>query len=428
MIEDVHFFLFVVVIQNKTQNTQNMKKTRRKELDLVHVLLLLALVAALCEGSKRFTCTENRDCRLHTCVAERCVHKVPEGGKCDDDEDCSSPLHRCLKDVCAVPQPWEPRAYSPLKVRDGGFVGLSNPNLFFMIGGLFPSGRLSDSVFVYDPFTNEWRQREGRMRSPRAGFGTAVVGGRVFIVGGDVFGKVSSLVEEFDPIADEWYPRSPMPTPRAYLGVAALGTRIYAIGGHDQEGNVLNTVEVYDITSDSWSSFPSMSVRRSRLQVVSTDDLIFVLGGLDQTTQATSIVEIFDPKLSIWSFGPSLISSRFDFSASFFVYPSSHPSQQHRRRPVQQQQQPQNASIIVFGGRNDRPIKEVEEFCFEKYRWTSRPSLPSPRCSLMSASHSPPFLSPLSPSFGDLHGVFVLGGDDARSSFLNNLDLFHPLL
>jgi len=299
-----------------------------------------------------------------------------------------------------------------------------------MIGGLFPSGRLSDNVFVYNPLTNEWRQMKGRMMNPRIGFGTVVVGGRVFVVGGDVLGKVSSLVEEFDPIADEWYPRSPMPTARAYLGVAALGTRIYAVGGHDQEGNVLNTVQVYDITSDSWSSFPSMSVRRSRLQVVSTDDLIFALGGLDQTTQATSVVEIFDPQSSTWSFGPPLISSRFDFAASFFTLHSSLSTHQPRRRQPHhhQQQRPQNSSILVFGGRNDEPIREVEEFHFEKDRWISRPSLPSPRCSLLSASHSPPFFSPLSLSFGNPHGVFVLGGDDGRSSFLNNLDLFRPLL
>ena len=68
---------------------------------------------------------------------------------------------------------------------------------------------------------------------------------------GKIYAMGSSGVEEYDPAADAWTARAPMPTPRpAFSLVAAPNGTLYAIGGLNRGmphgGTAMNTVEEYD--------------------------------------------------------------------------------------------------------------------------------------------------------------------------------------
>ena len=63
----------------------------------------------------------------------------------------------------------------------------------------------------------------------------------------------SSKVEAFDPQAGAWAEVAPMPTGRASPAAAVVGGRLYAIGGFGG-GNDLSTVEAFDPQTDAWAA------------------------------------------------------------------------------------------------------------------------------------------------------------------------------
>jgi len=67
--------------------------------------------------------------------------------------------------------------------------------------------------------------------SPRYGFGTAVVNGKIYVIGGTDSMNYLSEVLEYDPLLDTWTRKADMPTPRSNLAVTVWGNKIYAIGG-----------------------------------------------------------------------------------------------------------------------------------------------------------------------------------------------------
>jgi N-acetylneuraminic acid mutarotase len=124
------------------------------------------------------------------------------------------------------------------------------------IGSTFIIG-LSNNVSTneaYDIGKNTWSSVLG-MPTPRSGIGTAVLNGRMHVVGGEAY--LNDLVgtyrthEAFDPKTNSWQRLPPMPTPRHGLAVAEIGGKMYAVsgsnvagGGGPHEGLLVN--EVYD--------------------------------------------------------------------------------------------------------------------------------------------------------------------------------------
>jgi len=124
------------------------------------------------------------------------------------------------------------------------------------IGSTFIIG-LSNNVStneVYDVAKNTWSSVLG-MPTPRSGVGTAVLNGRLHVLGGEAY--LNDLVgtyrthEAFDPKTNSWQRLPPMPTPRHGLAVGEIGGKIYAVsgsnvagGGGPHEGVKVN--EVYD--------------------------------------------------------------------------------------------------------------------------------------------------------------------------------------
>jgi N-acetylneuraminic acid mutarotase len=124
------------------------------------------------------------------------------------------------------------------------------------IGSTFIIG-LSNNVStneVYDIAKNTWAAVLG-MPTPRSGVGTAVLNGRMHVLGGEAY--LNDLVgtyrthEAFDPNTNTWQRLPPMPTPRHGLAVAEIGGKMYAVSGSNVAGGGgphegVNVNEVYD--------------------------------------------------------------------------------------------------------------------------------------------------------------------------------------
>ena len=92
--------------------------------------------------------------------------------------------------------------------------------------------------------------------------GVAVLGGRVYISGGnDGISRLGS-VECFDIVAGKWTTISPMSTPRDGVCLTELGSRLIAVGGINGP-SYLNTAEIYDPRTDTWEFVSDMHTCRA---------------------------------------------------------------------------------------------------------------------------------------------------------------------
>jgi N-acetylneuraminic acid mutarotase len=77
----------------------------------------------------------------------------------------------------------------------------------------------------------------------------SVVDGKVYAFGGDQ--ECACSVEVYDPATDSWEKRADMPTPRARGGSALLDGRVYLIGGYPPGSDSTPIVDVYDPATDT---------------------------------------------------------------------------------------------------------------------------------------------------------------------------------
>ena len=208
------------------------------------------------------------------------------------------------------------------------------------IGGGYTEG-LSGALFalpwltVYDPKTDTSRSS---LDDPltittipvhRVGHGSAVVDGKVYVVGGasrisfiynvpgsggpiPKLGQLESALFIYDPVSDSWSTGSDMPTPRVLMGVTAMDGFIYAVGGAAPGGETdasgsspvpSGIVERYDPAKDSWTTLASMPTKRWGLSVNAVDGALYAIGGSITSgwgVGTVATVERYNPKRDKW--------------------------------------------------------------------------------------------------------------------------------
>src|ERR1700732_4925414 len=144
------------------------------------------------------------------------------------------------------------------------------------------------TVEEYDPATNKWRAR-APMPTPCNHMGGEAVNGKIYVIGGRLSGAFIigfpgniNLVQAYDPAADTWVTKTPMPTPRSGLNTASLNGIIYVAGGEVQDDKYLaayRAFEAYDPASDAWWQLPSMLLPRHECIMAALGNRIHVAGG-----------------------------------------------------------------------------------------------------------------------------------------------------
>lgn len=153
----------------------------------------------------------------------------------------------------------------------------------YVIGGItnFENGGFKnlDTVEQYDPRTGEWSVKAS-MNLNRHAMGVAVYNGRIYVFGGAHVDErgidgPTDAVEEYDPAADKWTMKRKMPFPDACHTVAVLGGRFFIIGG-DIGGN---TLLEYDPAADTYAYGKSRPAMNWRNCSAALNGKIYVIGG-----------------------------------------------------------------------------------------------------------------------------------------------------
>ena len=222
-------------------------------------------------------------------------------------------FHRVIENIAAGE--WE--VISQLPTERSAFSTAVVDGKIYLIGGFLREnmngGPLGIStVEVYDTQNNSW-QRLTDMPTPRLLSGAAVVAGKIYVVGGyswigipGVDIKMLKVVEVYDPQTDTWSRKQDMSTPRRQFGTGVVAGKIYAIGGENvfEEPQRLNQMEVYDPVSDTWAKRADMPTRRDDVKAAVVRDTIYVLGGAGWPRvgwgPVLATIEAYHPKTNRW--------------------------------------------------------------------------------------------------------------------------------
>jgi N-acetylneuraminic acid mutarotase len=176
---------------------------------------------------------------------------------------------------------WEQIA--PLPEACGSIACVSMGGVLHGIGGAIgdtsEAKRSVDWHLVYDPTANRW-ERRAPLPTGRDHIGALAVGNLIHVIGGRVnsFHTNSNLHHIYDPARDKWEPRSPLPTARSGHGAVLYSGRIFVMGG-EGTNRVFGQNEAYDPEKDAWEQYTPMLTPRHGLGAVTIGEAIYVAGG-----------------------------------------------------------------------------------------------------------------------------------------------------
>ena len=263
----------------------------------------------------------------------------------------------------------------------------------YVIGGI-NSGNCLNSVYVYNPRINKWESK-APMPTKRAYLTSVSVGKKIYCFGGWDSGVNLDSVEVYDVEKDEWEVRRAMPSKRREFTSSISGNKVYLIGGHDYDlGARVGSLDVYDIDSDTWEKKADMPTVRNDLTSRIVGNKIYVIGGYDGIERLDKL-EVYDIDKNTWEEKSPMPTPRSYLSSSSI-----------------------NNKIYVIGGTTNDQVNEigdnvtnvVEMYDPETDKWIAKASMPNKRTSFSSAI---------------LNGrIYCVGG--RYKSDLNSVDVYTP--
>jgi len=176
---------------------------------------------------------------------------------------------------------WRPIA--PLPKAAGAIGCVARDGLLHAVGGAVGDtndAKLSlDWHLVYDPQADRWSTR-APLPTARDHIGIVEKDGAIHVVGGRVnnFYTNSNLHHAYDAKADRWQMRAPLPTARSGHGSVIYRGRMFVMGGEGSQ-RVFGQNEAYDFAADGWEAYAPMPTPRHGLGAVAIGDFIHVAGG-----------------------------------------------------------------------------------------------------------------------------------------------------
>jgi N-acetylneuraminic acid mutarotase len=183
------------------------------------------------------------------------------------------------------------REIAPLRRPRGAAAAVMLDGQLHLIGGASEPASERASVGwheVYDPQADGWSQRKP-LPGARDHVGCVAHAGLIHVVGGrfNTFEYNTDLHHVYLPARDTWELRAPLPTARSGHGLVELRGRFYAMGGEGgilaggvpRQATVFGQMESYDPASDSWQRHAPMPTPRHAVGAAAIGDRIYVAGG-----------------------------------------------------------------------------------------------------------------------------------------------------
>ena len=180
---------------------------------------------------------------------------------------------------------------APLPRPRGAAAAVVLGGMLHVIGGASEPAAERASVGwheVYDPKADKWSARKP-LPGARDHVGCVVHNGRIHVIGGrfNTFEYNTDLHHVYVPERDTWELRAPLPTARSGHGLVSYRGRFFAMGGEGgylvggvpHQAKVFGQMESYDPVMDRWQSHAPMITPRHAVGAVAIGDWVYVAGG-----------------------------------------------------------------------------------------------------------------------------------------------------
>jgi N-acetylneuraminic acid mutarotase len=195
---------------------------------------------------------------------------------------------------------WRELAQRPSFTRYGYTTAVVSGKLYIIGGtggtqpGLVPDGEFlpRDNVDIYDPALNAWSKGHSAPMPLETWSDSCVYGGEIYVFGGmpTLGAAQEKFVWTYNPVQDSWSAKSPMTSPRQQVACVEMGDDFYLLGGREA-GPATDIVERYNPLRQTWSSPTRLPTPRLGAHAVAIGHEIIVVGG---ATKLPDFIEILD--------------------------------------------------------------------------------------------------------------------------------------
>ncbi|XP_006637831.1 kelch-like protein 6 [Lepisosteus oculatus] len=160
----------------------------------------------------------------------------------------------------------------------------------YVIGGFDGIQRLN-SMETYDPFHNCWTEAAPLILNVSS-FAATSYNKKLYVIGGGPNGKLATdKTQCFDPSTNKWTFKSPMPTEAKCTNAVTFKDHIYVVGG------AMKALYCYSPLEDSWSLVTRFSHERASCGIAACSNKLFITGGRDEKNEVIATVLCWDPEL-----------------------------------------------------------------------------------------------------------------------------------
>jgi len=189
--------------------------------------------------------------------------------------------------------------------------------IVYCIGGLKGLAIASEtSMDTYNPLKNTWEPK-AKINEARCWFVANELNGKIYIMCGTPDGvNQMSSVEEYDPKINKWTFKKNIPNGTFAFSSAVLEGKIYVIGGAgNAPGIELNGVYAYDPISDTWQQKTNFPVQTDSASACAYNGKIYHMGGVINSNISSNVYE-YEPAKDEWTQKTNMPTPRAGFSIS----------------------------------------------------------------------------------------------------------------
>jgi large repetitive protein len=212
---------------------------------------------------------------------------------------------------------WTAKAPLPSGLLDAGSAVVGGK--LYVVAGKDGVGPKS-TLHIYDPVSNSWSMGAAvpagypAVENPAA----AELNGKLYVFGGSQqpFSGAVPNAAVYDPASNTWTELAPMAIARGGATAKALNSKIYVAGGMGNDGASINSVEIYDPASNTWTNGPEMLLHRDNPGSAVLGGKLYVFGGRTrfaaggEVASTPTSVEMFDPAMGVWTSKASMPKGR----------------------------------------------------------------------------------------------------------------------
>ena len=228
---------------------------------------------------------------------------------------------------------WSHKSPPPMEIHH--FQPVTMGDELWLLGtmtGVFPRETPLETVYIYHPATDTWREGPEIPTSRRRGGAGCVlhIDGWIYVIGGIIDGHHSGTQAWFDrlnPETGEWQILSDAPHKRDHAPAAIVENKLYYFAGREtgrHNGTDYNSlffatipeVDVYDFEAEKWSTLEQeIPIQTAAGGAGVIDGKIYYVGGEAGRPEAFTDMQILDPETGTWSHGPALNRARHGTNA-----------------------------------------------------------------------------------------------------------------